>query len=175
VTSQRELEQLCSWHGWRCWTEERKVDSDDACPGDSLSTRPASRRAAIIVTCVLRRLDRLGLDRHPSTRPMRIFPTPAARAGACDACRALVGTAIILPTGIQDVRCDDVPGHRRTHAEQLSIGAVCCRTEDRCGSFCRPTWRRSEGEFATICSTSARFLAALLAPKAQYFRAHPGT
>ena len=28
-------QQLCSWHGWRCWTEERKVKSDDACPGDS--------------------------------------------------------------------------------------------------------------------------------------------
>ena len=55
--------------------------------------------------------------------------------------------------------------------------AVCCPfvIQDRCGSFCRPTWRRSEGEFATISITSARFLAALLALKVQYFRLSSGT
>jgi hypothetical protein len=62
--------------------------------------------------------------------------------------------------------------HRRTHAEQPSIRSLLpFVTEDRCGSFCRPTWRRSEDEFATISITLARFLAAFLAPQMQYFPA----
>jgi hypothetical protein len=66
--------------------------------------------------------------------------------------------------------------HRRTHTERPSIQSfLAFVTEDRCGSFCWTTWRRSEGEFATISITSARFLAAFLAPKVQYFRSpQPG-
>ena len=62
--------------------------------------------------------------------------------------------------------------NRRTRAERPSIpasGLLPCVTEDRCRSFCRPTWRRSEDEFATISITSSPVSGRISGPKSAVF------
>jgi hypothetical protein len=62
----------------------------------------------------------------------------------------------------------------RSRAERPSIpasGLLPFVTEDRRRSFCRPTWRRSEDEFATISITSGPVFGRISGPKVQYFGA----
>jgi hypothetical protein len=42
-------------------------------------------------------------------------------------------------------------------------------TEYRCGSFCRPTWRRLEGEYATISITSGPVSGRISDPESAVF------
>jgi hypothetical protein len=69
-------------------------------------------------------------------------------------------------------RSEMFDSNRRTRAERPSIpasGLLPCVTEDRCRSFCRPTWRRSEDEFATISITSSPVSGRISGPKSAVF------
>ena len=76
-------------------------------------------------------------------------------------------------------RSEMFDSNRRTRAERPSIpasGLLPCVTEDRCRSFCRPTWRRSEDEFATISITSSPVSGRISGPKSAVFPGlQPGT
>jgi hypothetical protein len=136
-------------------------------------SRPASPRAAMIISCVLRRR-RLLSGPVPRSRPpghgrgsipgSRRSHRP--RAGSADRSSARANA------------CDPVEARRHCSCPHTGskmcalmmslIGAPTqsnCRyaslspfvTEDSCGSFCQPTWRRSQGDFLLFPSRRPGF------------------
>ena len=78
--------------------------------------------------------------------------SPARANLAASRSSSTVKTMALGGTAMSHHRVSEMfDSNQRTRAERPLLPFV---TEDRCGSFCRPTCRQSEGELATISVTS---------------------